>query len=154
MVYRFLPMSVLLFICGCCLAFFVIFKMVLEFLFEFNASMNIDPDLRISEWLNFACILPVAFGVGFQLPLVMFALERLHIFTIQMYWARWKVSIFVIAFLSMMFTPPDPWSMICLLTALIILYFGGIFLCWLFPSPKSAFEIEDEEEKTKEPDKA
>lgn len=147
LVYRFLPLSILLFIGGFCLAFFVIFEMVLTFLLEFNASMNIDPDPRITEWLNFALLLPLAFGIAFQLPLVMFALERLGIFTIKMYWARWKISVLVIAFFSMMFTPPDPWSMICLLSALIGLYFSGILLCVLFPKPKRLFDDSDQDKE-------
>ena len=144
-VYRFLPFSLILFFTGAALAFFVIFEMVLSFLLTFNAGMNIDPDPRISEWLKFALILPLGFGVSFQLPLVMFALYRLRIFTVATYWDRWRISIVIIAFLSMMFTPPDPWSMICMVTALISLYFLGIFLCKIAPLPKSEFDDPDEE---------
>lgn len=145
LVYRFFPISLGLFIGGFCLAFFVVFEMVLAFLLRFNSGMNIDPDPRISEWLNFALILPVGFGIVFQLPLVMFALNRLRIFTVQDYIARWKISILVISVLSMMFTPPDPWSMICMMIPLIGLYFGGVFLCWIFPLPPSVFDEQDEE---------
>lgn len=145
-VYRFLPFSLALFFTGAALAFFVIFELVLTFLLTFNAGMNIDPDPRISEWLKFALMLPIGFGVCFQLPLVMFALYRLRIFTIKAYWDKWRISIVVIAFCSMMFTPPDPWSMICMLTALISLYFLGIFLCKLAPLPKSEFDEVDEED--------
>ena len=53
-VYRFLPLSIALFLAGFSLAFFVVFEFVLSFLFRFNAGMNIEPDARISEWLNFA----------------------------------------------------------------------------------------------------
>lgn len=143
-VYRFLPLSLGLFIGGFCLAFFVVFQMVLAFLLRFNAGMNIDPDPRISEWLNFALILPVGFGIVFQLPLVMFALHRLRIFTVQDYMARWKISIFVISVLSMMFTPPDPWSMICMMVPLVFLYFSGVYLCWFFPLPPNEFDDTDE----------
>ena len=50
----------------------------------------------------------------------------------------------IIAFLSMMFTPPDPWSMICLVSALISLYFLGILLCKLAPVPKLEDDDEDD----------
>jgi len=143
-VYKYLPFSLTLFFAGAALAFFVIFEMVLSFLLTFNAGMNIDPDPRISEWLKFAMILPLGFGLSFQLPLVMFALYRLRIFTLETYWDRWRISVVIIAFLSMMFTPPDPWSMICMVTALISLYFLGILLCKLAPLPKSEYDDEDE----------
>ncbi|MDO5566032.1 MAG: twin-arginine translocase subunit TatC, partial [Planctomycetia bacterium] len=95
--------------------------------------------------LNFALILPVGFGIVFQLPLVMFALNRLRIFSVSDYLARWKISILVISVLSMIFTPPDPWSMICMMVPLIGLYFTGVFLCWLLPVPPSEFDDVDEE---------
>lgn len=144
-VYKYLPFSLTLFFAGAALAFFVIFEMVLTFLLTFNAGMNIDPDPRISEWLKFAMILPLGFGISFQLPLVMFALYRLRIFSIEAYWDKWRISVVIIAFLSMMFTPPDPWSMICMVTALISLYFLGIFLCKLAPLPKLDDDDEDDE---------
>ncbi|MBR5626810.1 MAG: twin-arginine translocase subunit TatC [Thermoguttaceae bacterium] len=139
-VYRFLPLSVFLFVSGFLLVFFVVFQMVLEFLLRFNAGMGIEPDPRISEWLKFAMILPLGFGIGFQLPLVMFVLERLRIFSIAVYLEKWRISILVMAAISVFLTPPDPSSMLIMLTALVMLYFGGIFLCWIFPRPKSEFD--------------
>ncbi len=132
-VYRFLPLSIGLFLAGFALAFFVVFEFMLQFLFRFNAGMNIEPDTRISEWLNFALLIPVAFGAAFQLPLVMFVLERLRIFTVKVYMEKWRIAIFVIAVVTMFITPPDPWSMICMLSCLAVLYFGGILLCKMFP---------------------
>lgn len=143
-VYRFLPLSVILFLAGFSLAFFVVFEFVLSFLFRFNAGMNIEPDARISEWLNFALLIPVAFGLAFQLPLAMFVLERLRIFTVQIYMEKWRVAIFSVACVAMLITPPDPWSMLFMLACLIVLYFGGVGLCMLFPAPKSEFDDYEE----------
>lgn len=146
-IYRFLPVSVLLFFTGAALAFFVVFQFVLSYLLTFNAGMNIDPDPRISEWLKMAIGLPIGFGIGFQLPLVMFALYRMRIFTVGMYWDQWRISILVIAFCSMMLTPPDPGSMFCMLVPLVSLYFLGIGLCKLWPLPKSDFDEWDEKDE-------
>ena len=117
---------------------------MLQFLFRFNAGMNIEPDTRISEWLNFALLIPIAFGAAFQLPLVMFVLERLRIFTIETYMSKWRIAIFGIAVMAMLITPPDPWSMIFMLTCLILLYFGGVLLCKLFPLPPDEFADEED----------
>ncbi|MCF0234384.1 MAG: twin-arginine translocase subunit TatC [Thermoguttaceae bacterium] len=143
-VYRFLPLSVGLFLAGFSLAFFVVFEFVLSFLFRFNAGMNIEPDTRISEWLNFALLIPVCFGLAFQLPLAMFVLERLRIFSIKVYLEKWRIAIFSVACAAMLITPPDPWSMLFMLSCLIILYFGGVALCWIFPRPKSEFDDVEE----------
>ena len=39
--------------------------------------MGINPDLRINEWMSFVLLLPLGFGISFQLPLVMLFLERI-----------------------------------------------------------------------------
>jgi sec-independent protein translocase protein TatC len=132
-VYVFMPFSLALFIAGAALAFFVVLKYVLHFLFGFNAWLGIDPDPRISEWLGFALILPIGFGVSFQLPLVMLFLERIGIFTVKAYLDKWRIAILIIAVMSMLLTPADPSSMVLMALPLTVLYFSGILLCHLMP---------------------
>ncbi len=139
-VHLYLPMSVGLFLLGAAVAFFFVFGPVLDFLLRFNHWMSIDPDPRISEWLSFALILPLGFGAGFQLPLVMFFLERVGIFTVQNYLKQWKICVFAIVVVAAILTPPDPYSMSFLALPLVLLFFGGILLCKLMPRKKSEFE--------------
>jgi sec-independent protein translocase protein TatC len=132
-VHVFLPFSLGLFLAGAALAFFLVMGYVLNFLFTFYDWMNIDPDPRISDWLSFVLILPLGFGISFQLPLVMLFLERIGVFSIASYVSQWRISVLVICVLSMVLTPSDPWSMILMATPLVFLYFGGILLCRLMP---------------------
>jgi sec-independent protein translocase protein TatC len=132
-VYIYLPLSLGLFLAGAALAFFVVFDYVLEFLFWFYSQMGIDPDPRISEWISFVLMLPLGFGVSFQLPLVMLFLQRVGVFTIKDYLQKWRPAVLVIAVLSMFLTPADPGSMIMMAVPLIALYFGGIGLCHFMP---------------------
>ncbi|MDR1923409.1 MAG: twin-arginine translocase subunit TatC [Planctomycetaceae bacterium] len=145
-VYYFVPVSVLLFIIGAMFAFFCVFQLVLDFLFDFNAWMNIEPDLRISEWIGFAFMLPVGFGVSFQLPVVMFVLERIGIFSYKQYFASWRISVFVIFVVSLMLTPGDPGSMVMMALPLTLLYFGGAACCMMFPRPKTMFDYNENDE--------
>lgn len=138
-VYIFGPFSLALFLAGAALAFFAVIGFVLDFLFGFNAAMGIDPDPRISEWLSFVMLLPVGFGVSFQLPLVMLFLERIGVMTVQGYIDKWRMAVLIISFLSMLLTPADPGSMILMFVPLTILYFGGIALCHFWPKRKSPF---------------
>lgn len=133
LVYLYLPMSLGLFFAGAALAFFAVFDYVLDFLFWFNAQMGINPTPRISEWMSFVLILPLGFGISFQLPLVMVLLERIGIFTIKDYLDKWRLAVVVIAVLSMFLTPADPGSMILMGVPLVFLYFGGILLCKYLP---------------------
>ena len=61
-VYYFLPVSLILFFAGVCLAFFFVFGPVLDFLFSFNSRMGISPQPRINDWLSFVMFLPLGFG--------------------------------------------------------------------------------------------
>ncbi len=135
----FLPFSLGLFLAGAALAFFGVFKFVLRFFFAFSGFMGIDLQPRITDWLSFVLILPVGFGIAFQLPLVMLFLERIGIFTIRSYASSWRISVLVIAFLSMLLTPSDPYSMILMMSPLIGLYFFGIMLCKWMPRRTAAF---------------
>ena len=132
-VQMYLPFSLGLFLMGASLAFFVVFEPVLNFLFSFNRSLGIDPDPRINEWLGFVLLLPVGFGVAFQLPLVMLFLERIGVFTLKSYMTQWRIAVLVIFVLAALLTPPDPYSMLLMAFPLSLLYFGGIILCKVMP---------------------
>jgi sec-independent protein translocase protein TatC len=145
-VYIFFPFSLGLFLAGAALAFFVVFKPVLSFLFSFNSWMGIEPDPRISEWLGFVLIMPLGFGIGFQLPLVMLFLERIGLTSAQFYLNQWRLAVLTIAIIAMVLTPPDPYSMTLMLVPLTLLYFGGILLCKWLPRLKSPGAPEGVEE--------
>ena len=132
-VYFFLPTSLLLFWSGACLAFFVIFQMVIDFLLEFNASMGIGASPRLTDYMSFALFLPLGFGVAFQLPLAMLVLERLGIMSIGVYVSQWRIAVLAIAFISMVLTPADMASMVGMAVPLVGLYFLGIAMCKYLP---------------------
>lgn len=139
-VYMYMPISLGLFAFGAVLAFMFVFKPVLSFLFSFNQMMEIDPDPRIGEWLGFVLMMPLAFGISFQLPLVMLFLERIGIVTIKTYLEHWRVAILIIAVAAMIITPTaDPYSMLLMMVPLIVLYFLGISMCRYMPRSRNPF---------------
>jgi sec-independent protein translocase protein TatC len=139
-VHLFLPVSTALFLAGVGLAFFFVFDFVLAYLLAFNDWLGLDPDPRISEWLGFVLILPLGFGLGFQLPLVMLFLDRIGIVDVATYTSQWRMALVVICVVSAILTPADPYSMLFLAVPLSGLYFGGIAICrWLaLPQPTQA----------------
>ncbi|MCA9206398.1 MAG: twin-arginine translocase subunit TatC, partial [Planctomycetales bacterium] len=138
-VYIYLPFSLILFLAGAATAFFFVFEPVLDFLFGFNRLMNIDPDPRISEWISFVLILPLGFGISFQLPLVMLFLNRIGIFSLQAYTEKWRIAILAIFVIAMFLTPADPISMLLMAVPLTFLYFLGIGLCIWMPKGRNPF---------------
>lgn len=129
LVHVFLPVSLGLFLAGSMLAFFFVFDFVLDYLLAFNEWLGLDPDPRISEWMSFVLVLPVGFGLGFQLPLVMLFLSKIGVFDAAAYASQWRMAVLVICVVSALLTPADPYSMLFLAAPLCVLYFGGMALC-------------------------
>lgn len=138
-VFLFLPISLVLFWTGVAMAFFVVFRFVLKFLFAFNRALDIQTDPRISEWIGFVMFLPLGFGVAFQLPLVMFFLNRIGVVSIRAYLEKWRIALLVIFVLSMFLTPADPMSMLLMATPLTALYFLGIAMAKWMPRSRNPF---------------
>lgn len=133
-VYMYLPICLGLFLAGAALAYYFAFSPMLNFLFWFNEKMDVDPDIRLSEWMSLVVLMPLGFGLSFQLPLVMLLLQRIGIFTIANYVGKWRISIVIIAVLSMIMTPGgDIPSMMLMFVPLTFLYFLGILMCKYMP---------------------
>ena len=128
-VTKFLPMSLGLFLLGVFLCFFGVLPITLSFLLEFNVWLGIEPKLRLADWMSFASILPLVFGVCFQTPLVMLFLERIGIFTADDYRAKRRIAILIIFIAGAVLTPgQDPFSMCMLAIPMLFLYELGILL--------------------------
>lgn len=129
-VYTYLPISIGLFLGGAAFCFFYVFPPVLNFLLGFNVRMGITAQIRISEWINFAVLMPLLFGISFQLPLVMLFLNKINVFQTPDYREKRRLAILAIAFLAMLLTPtPDPFSMLLMMGPMVGLYELGILLC-------------------------
>ncbi|MFK8111471.1 MAG: twin-arginine translocase subunit TatC [Rubripirellula sp.] len=132
-VYIYLPFSVTLFVSGVVLAFFLVLHYVLSFLLSFNGGMDVSVEPRLTYYINFVLLLPLGFGIAFQLPLVMLFLQRIGLFETEAYISSWKVAVLVIFVLSMLLTPADVTSMVALALPLVFLYALGILMCKFIP---------------------
>jgi sec-independent protein translocase protein TatC len=139
-VYLYLPISIGLFLGGASLAFVFVFDPVLDFLFLFNKGMNADFDPRIGEWLGFVLILPIGFGLSFQLPLVMLFINRIGLVSVETYIGQWRVAILTIFVVAMVLTPADPISMLLMAVPLTLLYVLGIVMCKVMPKGRNPFD--------------
>ncbi len=134
-VYRFLPYSIGLFLAGVFICFFAVLPLTLRFLLEFSIWLDARPMLRLSEWMGFATILPLAFGLCFQTPLVMMFLSTIGIFTAADYRAKRRLAIVIIVIVAALLTPgPDISSMLLLSLPMVLLYELGIMLVGAPPS--------------------
>jgi sec-independent protein translocase protein TatC len=128
-VYQFLPYSLGLFLAGVFLCFFAVLPLTLRFLLEFNVWLGVTPMYRLSDWMGFATILPLVFGLCFQTPLVMLFMSIIGIFTASDYRARRRLAILIIVIVAALLTPgPDVSSMLLLSVPTVLLYELGILL--------------------------
>jgi len=144
----YLPFSLTLFLAGILLCYFVILPKAIEALLWFNQWVGLEPQLRFSEWLSFAILFPVVVGLAFQMPLVMLFLERIGVFTVETYLAKWRIALFVIHVIAAVVTlSPDPISMELIALTMCGLYALGVVLCRLSPRPApSDIDVPDPEE--------
>ncbi|WP_020470799.1 twin-arginine translocase subunit TatC [Zavarzinella formosa] len=140
LVHVYMPFSIFLFLGGCLLCQFMVLPRAVEAMLSFYRWINVDPDLRLNEWLGFALVMPLVFGVAFQTPLVMLFFNRIGIFTWQVYLQKWRYAIFTLAVLAAVLTPStDVISMLWLFVPTMALYMLGILICYMLPPPKNLF---------------
>lgn len=138
-IYTYLPMSIFLFLGGVVFCFYAVLPVVLDFLLGYNARIELTAQIRISEWISFAIMLPLMFGLSFQLPLIMLFLAKINVLTVELYLKQWRMAVLAIAIISMLLTPtPDPMTMLMMMIPLLLLYGLGVGLCiWTKPAVTS-----------------
>ena len=145
-VYRLFGPSVVLFLCGVVMWQFVVAPGAVSALIAFNNFIDVDPDLRLNEWLSLALIMPLVFGISFQTPLVMIALNRLGVFSGADYLGKWRQAFMGLAVFSAVITPtPDVITMMYLFVPMFGLYMLGIAVCTFFPPGHEAVDAAEAE---------
>jgi sec-independent protein translocase protein TatC len=139
-VHRYLPMSLGLFLAGVLVCEFMVIPKAIEALLWFNEWLGLEPDLRLNEWLSFALLLPLVFGLSFQTPMVMLFLSKLGILDADSFRKKRRIAWFTMAIFSAIFTPADILSMMLMWVPMVGLYELGILMVQY-----SAKRTEDEE---------
>lgn len=131
-VYIFLPFSLGLFLGGVFICQFLVMPVAVMALLGFNDWIGLTPDLRLSEWLGFAIMMPLVFGVSFQTPLVILFLDSLGILDVKEIQGKRGIVWFSMSIFAAVITPSaDPFSMMMLWIPLGLLFEIGILLCKL-----------------------
>lgn len=119
--------STLLFFCGIAFCYFFVFGAVFNFVYQWAPkSISVAPD--IEQYLSFVLSMFLAFGVTFEVPVVVIVLVRAGVVTLEQlrnFRSYFIVGAFVIAAIV---TPPDVISQLLLAIPLCLLYELGLFL--------------------------
>ncbi|MDP3787389.1 MAG: twin-arginine translocase subunit TatC [Candidatus Omnitrophota bacterium] len=118
----FLPFSVILFLCGAALAFFIVIPLALKFFINF-AGPEVLPVISISEYLSFITILTLIFGAVFELPVAIIILSKLGLVTPAFLSKNRKWAILIIFLAAAALTPtPDAFTQMLMAIPMILLY--------------------------------
>lgn len=135
--YLAIPCSYLLFISGVTFAFFGVLPTGMKFLLNYGTE-NIQPMISVSSYISFVMIFLLAFGIIFQLPLVVLLLTKLGIVTPEWLIRHRKYAILVIFIIAGIITPgPDIFSQFLMAIPTLILYELSILLSRLVHRPQS-----------------
>ena len=123
--------STTLFLTGAAFCYAVIFKFAFPFFIEITAA-DVEASLSIAAYLGLATRLLVAFGVCFQLPVVVFFLARIGLIDARDMITFFRYGVVGIFVLSALLTPPDVLSQMLMAAPMILLYIIGIGVAWAF----------------------
>ena len=123
----YLVFTPILFALGGALVFFLVMPLALRFFASFqqtgeNGQAIIELLPRVSEYLSLIMTLILAFGICFQLPIILTLLGQVGILTSDQLKSGRKFAIVGVFVLAAIFTPPDPFSQIGLAVPLLGLY--------------------------------
>jgi sec-independent protein translocase protein TatC len=118
--------SYTLFLCGMAFAYFVVFPTIFRVMAHYNAPLGAEMSTDIDNYLSFVLTMFLAFGVTFEVPIVVVLLVRMNLLTIKKL-KEIRPYVVVGAFIvAAVVTPPDVFSQLILALPLIILYEAGI----------------------------
>jgi sec-independent protein translocase protein TatC len=123
--------SSLLFMVGVAFCYFLVFGKVFRFIYDFApTSITVAPD--IENYLDFVMTMCLAFGITFEVPVVVVVLVRMNLVTVEKLKAIRSYVIVGAFVIAAVVTPPDVMSQLFLAIPMCLLFELGLLLAPLF----------------------
>ncbi|TQR33721.1 twin-arginine translocase subunit TatC [Campylobacter sp. MIT 99-7217] len=149
LVVPFVVCASIMFLLGASFCYFIAVPMAFDFFVVFGQAHNLNPNITIAPYIDFLIKLMLAFGLGFELPIITFFLAKLGLVNDAMLKRHFRVAILVIFIFAAFMTPPDVLSQLLMAGPLCLLYGISIFVAKKV-NPASKEDDENLEQDTNE----
>ena len=117
----------ILFLLGGFLVYYLVMPLAIKFFLTFetlgsNTSLPIQLEAKVNEYLSLIMRLIFAFGISFQLPILLNLLARIGVVNSDYLRKRRRYVIVIIFAFAAVLTPPDPITQVGLAIPLLLLY--------------------------------
>jgi len=138
---------------GTYFGFYYVFPNIFTFLIQFGNQADVSAMLSMGSYLSLSSKLLLAFGLVFELPIIIFFLARMGI--VDHLWLRKhrKYALVAAFIVGAILTPPDVFSQTALAVPFVILYEVGIWVARFFGKPREVAEGDEEDETAEQPAK-
>lgn len=135
--------ATIFFFVGASFAYYIVFPLGFQFFLNY-AEGSVIASLSLGWYLTFVVKLIMAFGIAFELPVIIFVLGRLGLVSAAAMRKGRKIAILVIFVVAAILTPPDVVTQVMMAGPMILLYEGSIIIVRLFGKKPEDFTLEDE----------
>jgi sec-independent protein translocase protein TatC len=117
-----------LFALGTAIGIFFLTPFTFRLLFRYVSAMGLAPVLGVQDFVTFALVYSLAFGVVFELPVFVYALTRLGVVKAAAWRKHWRGAVLGSLIFGMVVTPDNSGiTMLMIATPMIALYLGGAY---------------------------